>query len=834
MNFYKSRESEFLAKADVIILENLVNDQFGVSVMASEMGMSRSSLHRKIKSSTGVPTSRYIRSVKLGTAMSLLKESSSNITEIAFESGFSSIAYFVSCFREEYGTSPNVIRKEIRAEDKSNSGSETFSGNKQTGKPKIESKNLLHNFPLQINSFIGRQKEMDAIAGLLKSHRIVSLVGSGGCGKTRLAYELVPLLDQEYRDGIWFVDLASVEKGNLVVKEIMETLSLSESAGDDMIEMLVEGISGMKLLLILDNCEHLAVSCAEVSGRLVQSVSGLTILTTSRMVLNIVGEKVWRIPSLNLIEPESVKTVEQANESEAVQLFVDRAQLSDPRFELSIDNIRDVTTICKRVDGIPLAIELVASHIRYLDPARILDRLKGRFSELTSPVPGTIERHKTLNATIDWSYKLLTDEEKTLFRRLSVFSGGFDLISVEEVCKDESLPLEYILDLLSSLVDRSIVNTIRMQAQPIRYYLLETLRQYAAGLMEDNEEKSIRKRHLDYFITVAEEAYKNRVVSQAFWMEKLQLDHDNIIAALNWSEHSSRSKFKILAGAISWFWARSKNYILGRQILGRLIKTGMAGNETRARILAGYAWILVSDYNQMPEAIDSLKQSFTIWHRLKNINEEALVRADFALMHYGIFEDETGFKHSLEAYELAQVENAPGVLLYCMMPLSQGFVNLKKLDKAKEMAKKVLVAGEELDNLLAQFIGHHNLGDCALMEDEFHKAEKEYASGVEITQQYGDMNYMFTDLTGIAMAVAGMGRYPKALRLIGAVNEAARKAKLMSLEDFPMHFWQEQIKKHIHGTREKLGKELTNKYESEGRAMDLDETINYALDFEKD
>jgi non-specific serine/threonine protein kinase len=428
----------------------------------------------------------------------------------------------------------------------------------------------------------------------------------------------------------------------------------------------------------------------------------------------------------------------------------------------------------------------------------------------------------------------LTEEEKTLFRRLSVFSGGFDLVAVEKICSDGLLPLEYILELLGSLVDRSMVNTIRIQTQPKRYYLLETLRQYAAGLLEDKEEKKIRKRHLDYFVSMTENVYENRLISQVRWMQKLQLEHDNIISAINWAERHNHYQFVKLAGSISWFWARSKNYLLGRQILGGIIDSKKARNAAKAKILAGYAWVLVTDYNQLPVAIDNLRQSYTIWKRLNDKKEESIVRADYALMYYATLDDETGLKYAQEAYELARMENDPAVLLHCMVPVSQGFVNLKIFDKAKAMANKILLAAEESDNLFALFIGHHNLGDVALMEGDYHKAEKEYGKGVEITEQFGDMHYLFTDLTGIAMAVAGMGRYAKTLRLIGAVNNAAQKAHLMSLEDYPLNFWQELIKKHIHGTREKLGEELTKEYESEGRAMDLDETITYALDFDKD
>jgi len=829
-------DSKILVNLTRIILDNLDNDQFTVSELARIMDMSRSSLHRKIKELANVSASAYVRRVKLDRALNLLQESSANISEIAFESGFQSIAYFDKCFKDQFGCSPKQVRqKDGKKQATDRVEEEAIESQTNAFLPDHTGDlNKLHHFPVPATSFIGRYKEMEAIKELLKSHRLVSLVGSGGCGKTRLACELLANMDQHFEDGIWFVDLSPVINGDMVVKEIMVTLNIPESPGEEMMATIVRRIREKRMLIVLDNCEHLAGACAEAAERLIRMVTGLKILTTSRMVLNIRGEITWRIPSLSLINPDDARNVEKAQESEAILLFSDRAGLGDHRFELENVNIYEVATICKQVDGIPLAIELVASRIRYMDPGTMIQRLSDRFSELISSVPGTVERHRTLKATFDWSYNLLTTEEKTLFKRLGVFSGGFDLIAVEEVCMDRSLPGEYILDLLAGLIDRSMVNTIRNPGQPIRYYLLETLRQYSLNQLKDTEENKLRKKHFRYYLSVAEEAYKERLISQASCMGRLQMEHDNMLAALDWSEHHDLRRFTLLAGALAWFWARSNNYHLGQQVLGKIVSMGVAESETKARILSGYGWTLAGNIDQYSKLMDYAKQIVSIRHRLGNLNEEAVAIADMALLYFGCGDDENALKTASKAYEMAQISNDPGVLLYCMIAVSQGFIHLKKLDDARSTATKMITLAEKYDHLLALFSGHHNLGDCAMMEGKFREAEREYAKALEIVIRFGYMHYVFTDLLGMSMAIAGMGRHEKALRLVAAVNEGSRKAGTESLENMRMGFWQELVKQHIIGIREKLGEELTLKYESEGLAMDLEEAIRYALDFELD
>jgi predicted ATPase len=460
--------------------------------------------------------------------------------------GFGSADYFSKCFHNYFGYPP--VEAKNRTFDTSDSD------NRKKGSVREESRNLLKNFPGQTTSFIGRDKEIGTIINLIEKHRIVTLTGTGGCGKTRLACEVAAQLVKYFPDDIWFVDLAPVEAEEFVIKQLMTTLILSEAPGRDMMDIVVEGIKDKKLLILLDNCEHLIRTCAAISHKLIESVSGLSLLVTSREALNIKCEKIWLVPSLTLPDPKTVIDVDIAGKSEAVSLFTDRARLNNSGFELVEKNASTVSTICHRVDGIPLAIELVASRTRYMDTLTLLNRLSERFDTLPSLDQSTVNRHKTIQAAIEWSYHLLTEKEKALFRHLSVFSGGFDLDAAEEVCANENLPKEIIPDLLFQLVDKSMIQTVYLPGQAMRYKLLETLQRFASNLLaEMDEDVQSRKRHLEYFTGIAEQAYQEQFESQLVWLTKLKQENYNLNSALNWADQNCPEEFSILVGYLSWF-----------------------------------------------------------------------------------------------------------------------------------------------------------------------------------------------------------------------------------------------------------------------------------------
>jgi len=822
MNYDLLVEKEFLSNAEELILDHLDDDQFDVAKMARELGMSRTSLYRRFKSVSGISPSTYLTTVRLSKAMELLKGSTFSITEIAFECGFRSLTYFDTCFRKHYGLPPGKVRKNNRPVKESMAVQINQDGRQ------------FHNFPVFATKFIGRKKEIAGIRELLKTSRIVSLIGPGGCGKTRLACEAVKSMGDEFKDGIWFVDLAPVETDDLIVKVILNTLQIPETPNTDLLETLTGRIENSELLIILDNCEHLAEGSAEIAGRLSSTSSGLKVLITSRAAMNIRGEKVWKIPSLSLKDPATITMVGEATESEAILLFEDRARMNDQRFELNEMNIRNVAIICMKLDGIPLALELVAHRTRFMDPGKILERFSGRLSDIPSVQTGTADRHRTMNSAIEWSYNLLRDEQKILFRRLSVFSGVFDLEAAEKVCSGKEIPVEYILDLLSDLVDQSMVMTIRRAGEPLMYRLLEPLRQYVSGQMDEKETDEFRKRHLAYYTSLARSAYNDRLSSQEFWMTRLGMEQDNLMAALKWAEVKHPVRYSRLAGLLAWYWTRSKQIYLARKTLGKLVEKGNISGETRAMVLSGYGWSLAGQVDQYLYLTEIIAEAIAIWKRLGNKKEEVIARTDQAALYFGAGDDEAAVAIIQDAYKEALKVNDNGVLLYCMLFVSQGYVNTRQFREARSSIAKVRKLAGNLDNVFARFATHHNLGDCALMEGYYEEAEREYGEGVKITHQFGDLFYLFTDLAGLAMAVAGMRRHAKALRIISGVNQAAEKEGIMSPEIGQMSFWKEQMQLHIQGTREKLGETLTRKYETEGAALDLEELITYALDYKTD
>jgi len=723
------------------------------------------------------------------------------------------LPWFINRHRQETTSDESALIEESSAKDK---------------------KIVQHNLPLQLTNFIGRERDIEEIRNLIGKHRIVSLTGAGGYGKTRLACEVAAELLQDYKDGVWFVDLAPITSEDLVVKEITEVLKIVEEPNRTIIDTLTDKIRDKNMLIILDNCEHFINSCAEITGKLIQSTPSLQILTTSREALNIKGEKVWRIPSLTLLDPRTIIDVESVKSSEAVLLFTDRAQLNNPEFELESENVNDVVTICNKLDGIPLALELVANRTRHMNPHLILERLADRFDLVSSPDPGTSKRQKTLQATIEWSYNLLSDSEKILFTRLAAFTGGFDLTAVEEVCADDQLPKGDILDLLSRLVDRSMIYTVQGTDQSMGYNSLEIMLQFARQNLQSSKEGNfLRERHLHYYLKVAEEAYDEQIEFQDQWLDKLESQHDNLMAALRWSDDHSPEEFVRLSGTLAWFWVRHAHFLTGIEYLEKAILKDTGKTENNAKVIFGLGKIL-GNSGDFPRALELMNESLVIWRQYNNLKEEALVLAEIGIGYFMSGNDETGLKYAEEGLALAREIGDLWIINYCMITLGQGLVCLKQIDRARPLAQQFLVSSKELQHLFGINVAHHFLGDCALIEGNFREAEQEYGLGVKTALKIGDFMQVCIDIFGVAMSVAGQSRLAKAIRLNAAVTEKAVVSGYIVPEELQAAFWVELVDNYIVGTRKKLGEELTRKYEEEGKSMGFEKAVEYALDFEKD
>lgn len=455
------------------------------------------------------------------------------------------------------------------------------------------------NLPLELNSFVGRQREIQELTAMLAAgtfgigekgggglpasarHRLITLTGVGGTGKTRLALRVASQLTDAFRDGVRFIELAQHSSPSLVPKIVAEAFGLDKQSRRDGGKALQAFLKGKQVLIVLDNCEHLLAACAELADLLVRSAPGLKILATSREALGIAGEQIYPVRSLSLPEAQQ-SLVELLKQSDAVHLFLDRALAVRPDFRITFENASAVVQICARLDGIPLAIELAAARVNDLGVEQIATRLDDRFRLLTGGSRAALPRQRTLQAAIDWSYELLTDAERVLLRRLAVFKGGWTLDAAEYVCAGEARQAQpgtrtkkrqganpdnlqspapglghtEILDLLARLVNKSLVVPGLEPTAP-RYHMLETIRQYAEDkLRESGETEMFRTRHLQYFVTLAHEAEPHLIgAQQAVWLARLDSEYDNIHAAMTWSSESRHTAPGLrLAADLRRFW----------------------------------------------------------------------------------------------------------------------------------------------------------------------------------------------------------------------------------------------------------------------------------------
>ena len=441
---------------------------------------------------------------------------------------------------------------------------------------------LPNNLPIQLTSFIGREREMSEVKRLLATTRLLTLTGAGGAGKTRLLLQVAAELLEEFIDGVWLVDLASLSQPDLVPQTVASAVSLREQPGCQMIETLSDFLRRKSLLLLLDNCEHLVSACAQVTHTLLRACPCLRILATSRERLGVAGETAWRVPSLSLPDPQRLPSLECLTEYEAIRLFLERAVAVLPTFAATNQNAQWIAGICHQLDGMPLAVELAAARVNTLSPEQIATRLGGRFRLLTGGSRTDLPRHQTLRGAMDWSYDLLSEKEKVLLRRLSVFAGGWTLEAAEEVCSGEGLEAHEVLDLLAHLVEKSLV--VAEQPRSARYRLLETVRQYARErLLEAGESDELRARHRDSFNRQAEAPEPTLDA----WLQRIETEHDNMRAVLEWSREKGDTETILrLANALDTFWNRRGYWREGRQWLElALARTSGVDSSLRARAL---------------------------------------------------------------------------------------------------------------------------------------------------------------------------------------------------------------------------------------------------------
>jgi predicted ATPase/DNA-binding CsgD family transcriptional regulator len=744
--------------------------------------------------------------------------------------------------------------------------------------PTSKNKIFFGNLPASFSSFVGREREIREIQKLLLSNRLVTLTGPGGCGKTRLSIKIAQELSGEFERGVWLVELASISDPTLVPQTIAAALNVREKSGRELMDLLIDSLSARTVLLVIDNCEHLILACAYVAEMLLQNCPDLKILATSREALGLTGEIAWIVPPLSLPEQQPWTNPVSAQdavhfyaESESVQLFVNRAKAISPDFTLNSGNGPWVAEICRRLDGMPLAIELAAARVRSLTVQEIAQRLDDRFNLLTGGSRTGHPRQQTLAATLEWSYALLLEKEKKVLQRLSVFAGGATMEAAESVCSGDGVEAAEALDVLSYLVDKSLVTAYSPERGETRYRLLETIRQYALDkLAESGEVDESNNRHLDFFIGWAERAepYLNGS-EQVPWLNRFEIEHDNLRVALEWSLiAANRAEIGLrLAVIMAEFWKMHGYHGEGRARLTAALAHRDVQQPTLTRAQAFHRASTFAFYQSDYSAARVLAEENLVISRklgsagrlevanaLEMLAEVATEIGDYstatkfyeeALPLYREVGDLVGIGDTLKMlgwgamrigdYEQAESRLNEG-LIACrqsgdLRQISSALSGLGELavrrgqyERASDLLRESLNISEHLGEKWGIAIALGSLGWLALRQHDFREMMKLLGESLGVRMETGDRGGIAWCLEKLAEADGEQSHFQRAAVVFGAAS--ALRAPLESVmdgADLP------DYERMIFRLRTALGKEAFAEAWNEGQAMTLKQAVDYAL-----
>ena len=634
------------------------------------------------------------------------------------------------------------------------------------------------NLPTPLTSFIGREKELKEISGLLSSCRLLTLTGPGGVGKTRLAIQTAHDSTRKFKDGVFWVSLVGLSDGSLIPQEIAQSLHVRGASNEPFIETLKAYLETKDVLLVIDNCEHLIRAFAEYTEQLLAACPKLKILATSVEILGLFSELIWQVPPLPLPETQAPLSLIAFKEFASIELFDERASTAKPGFALDERNISIVAEICRRVDGIPLAIELAAARVKVLSVDEIAVRLDDCFSLLTAGSRTAIPRHQTLRATIDWSHELLTQSERILFRRLSVFAGGFTLEAAEAICS-HGMPRKDILDLLGRLVDKSLVIVeTGSEISGTRYHLLETIRQYAREkLLDANESEPLRDQHLGFFVQLAERAQRSLDTSQrTVWLPRMENEHDNMRAALEWACERDLETARWLAGSLERFWFFGDHLSEARTWYARVLNSGDRATVTKGLAMALLGSGIVSlNLEYLDEAQVSFEQSVVFWQILGDQKWLAfsLAWSAYVLIQRG---DHVQANDLYTKHELLFRSSAPSELLGWVLG-NWGSVKatIRRNDpSAKALLDEALSLGQSLQDPFSILLSYSSLGDWAILQDDYAAARRYFVEALEWRRELGTRWIIVAGLWQVANIMCLQGDYPQAEPMYAEALAAAR------------------------------------------------------------
>jgi predicted ATPase len=683
--------------------------------------------------------------------------------------------------------------------------------------------NVLNNLPYQLTSFVGRQREIAELKYLLGKAKLVTLTGSGGCGKTRLALETAKQLVDSYQDGIWFIELASTSDPNLVLQTVASTLGVPEGRESQPIHTLTKHLRTKQLLLILDNCEQIVTAAARLAEEMLQTCPQVQILVTSREILNLIGEVQFRVPSLPLSKEKSLDGDKSAP-SEAVQLFVERAQAALPSFVLIEEVIPAVTQICGLVDGLPLGIELAAAKITVLSVEQIATRLHNSVQMLRGG-RATLPHHQTLEATIQWSYDLLSEPERTLLGRLSVFSGGWTLEAAESVVSDLVLvSTEKVVDLISQLVNKSLIVVEWQPRTEVHYRMLQTIREFASEkLRATGEMERIRSRHFDYFLSLAQEArlFGNE---KGGWLDQLEAEHDNLRSALAWSlEAGAMEKgAELILPILDFYWFRGYS-TEAREWMDKFLEMESPASPVRALLLQKAGWLTRAGGN-FEKADMLLRGALEMALEISDKNRAAWALMDMGRSARDQGDNEQSISFFSQALTFAQESGEKRAIGVCLYNLAESYDQRGELETSRNLWEQGLnIMRMEGDQTHIAW-GLEGLAGIAYLAKDFASALKFHLESLKFKVDVMDKLGIAFSFEGLAQLSAAEMKSERAAALWGAANRL-REALNVPLESSREDLYTSLIP----AAHSQIGAEGFDKAWKKGKEMTLNEAIEFAL-----
>ena len=631
------------------------------------------------------------------------------------------------------------------------------------------------NLPVPLTNFIGRARELSELLRLVSSARLLTLTGAGGCGKTRLALELASRLLDRFPDGVRVVDLSDLTDPALVTPKVASAAGMQQGPGRPLDDALTEYVTHRQILLLLDNCEHLIGECARLADTLLRAASRLRIVATSREALGITGETIWRVPSLTL--PESIAFSAARPDGDAVALFAERAASVQPSFAITPGNAGLVVQICQRLDGIPLAIELAASRVKVLSLEQINARLNDRFRLLTGGSRTAVARQRTLEATVDWSYELLSDAERRLLMRLSVFAGGWTIETAEDVTNGEGIERDEVLDLLSRLVDKSLVNVENTAEEGRRYRFLETVRQYGRErLHQSGEAERLRDRHLECFGRLIRRAQPELSRSdQVSWLNTLQQEHDNLRSALEWcmaaSERANESLE--LVSALSWFWTKRGYFREGQACLERALSVaGDAPATVRALALQGLG-NLTFFQGDLERARSVAEEGVRAGRAAGDLSTVSYCLGLLSIAALEAGDMDTSARIAAEGVAAARASATPWVRAISLSSLAYVALEEGDFDAAGRLHEEALSLSRQQGEKWGMAMTLFDLSLLRVLQGRRQEARALCAEGIRLSQEFGDQRGIAWSLGILSAADAAEGHAGRAAVLRGAMEGLA-------------------------------------------------------------